>query len=117
MQQDLKKIASEFSKLSEKQNLIEQTDSLNSSKNQEQINDAFDILENKLDASQKKNENLKNPLNLDEIDFSNDQTKDALKKALDKLNSNEIPNKSQQKASKQMKVISDMLNGAASSKW
>ena len=38
-----------------------------------------------------------------------------LKKALDKLNSNEIPNKSQQKASKQMKVISDMLNGAASS--
>ena len=115
VQQDLKKIASEFSKLSEKQNLIEQTDSLNSFKNQEQINEAFDRLENKLDASQKKNENLKNPLNLDEIDFSKDQTKDALQKALDKLNSNQIPNKSQQKASKQMKVISDMLNGAASS--
>ena len=59
VQQDLKKIASEFSKLSEKQNLIEQTDSLNSSKNQEQINEAFDRLENKLDASQRKMKTLK----------------------------------------------------------
>ena len=57
---------------------------------------------------------FKNPLNLDELGFSKDQTKEALQKALEKLNSNEIPNKSQQKASKQMKVISDMLNGAAS---
>lgn len=114
VQQDLKKIASELSQLSEKQNLIEQTDSLNSTKNQEQINEAFDRLDNNLDASQKKNETLQNPLKLDELDINKDQAKDALQNALDKLNSNEMPNNSQQKASKQMKVISDMINGAAS---
>lgn len=114
VQQDLKKIASELSQLSKKQNLIEKTDSLNTRKNQKQINDVFDRLDDKIDASQKKNQSLQKPLNLDEINFNKDQLKDALQKALEKLDSNSTPNKSQQKASKQMKVISDILTGAAS---
>lgn len=114
VQQQLNRLSTQLQDLANEQDNISKSDSLNKPNNQKKINDKYESLQSKLDSVQQKNEALKKPLKLDELNNSKDELSDALKKALEALSKNKSAESPQNNASKKMKEISDIINGALS---